>query len=87
MATEASPADITGCGIMVQLKARDATKAIRILMVEQGGALERARALDLFAILLPEGSVFFLGACILMICGATTDSLLLRFLVLFDRTF
>jgi S1-C subfamily serine protease len=45
--TEASPADLTCCGLIVQLKAREATKAIRILMLVQGGALERARALDL----------------------------------------
>jgi len=47
--TEASPADLTCCGLIVQLKAREATKAIRILMLVQGGALERARALDLGA--------------------------------------
>ena len=45
--TEASPSDLTCCGIIVQLKAREATKALRILMVVHGGALERARALDL----------------------------------------
>ena len=47
--TEASPADLTCCGLIVQLKARETTKAIRILMLVQGGALERARALDLGA--------------------------------------
>jgi S1-C subfamily serine protease/DNA-binding NarL/FixJ family response regulator len=47
LVTEASPADLTCCGLIVQLKAREATKAIRILMLIQGGALERARALDL----------------------------------------
>src|SRR5215475_8654062 len=47
--TEASPADLTCCGLIVQLKAREATKSIRILMLVQGGALERARALDLGA--------------------------------------
>src|SRR5215470_15374741 len=47
--TEASPSDLTCCGIIVQLKAREATKPLRILMVVQGGALERARALDLSA--------------------------------------
>ena len=47
--TEASPADLTCCGIIVQLKAREATKPLRILMVVHGGALERARALDLGA--------------------------------------
>ena len=49
LVTEASPADLTCCGLIVQLKAREATKAIRILMLVQGGALERARALDLGA--------------------------------------
>src|SRR5262245_1353238 len=47
LVTEASPADLTCCGLIVQLKAREATKSIRILMLVQGGALERARALDL----------------------------------------
>ena len=47
--TEASPADLTCCGIIMQLKAREATKPLRILMVVHGGALERARALDLGA--------------------------------------
>jgi len=47
--TEASPADLSCCGIIVQLKAREATKSIRVLMVVNGGALERARALDLGA--------------------------------------
>jgi S1-C subfamily serine protease/DNA-binding NarL/FixJ family response regulator len=49
LVTEASPSDLTCCGLIVQLKAREATKAIRILMIVQGGALERARALDLGA--------------------------------------
>jgi S1-C subfamily serine protease len=49
LVTEASPADLSCCGLIVQLKAREATKAIRILMLVQGGALERARALDLGA--------------------------------------
>lgn len=47
LVTEASPADLTCCGLIMQLKAREATKSIRILMLVQGGALERARALDL----------------------------------------
>lgn len=49
LVTEASPADLTCCGLIVQLKARETTKSIRILMLVQGGALERARALDLGA--------------------------------------
>jgi S1-C subfamily serine protease/DNA-binding response OmpR family regulator len=47
LVTEASPADLTCCGLIVQLKARQTTKSIRILMLVEGGALERARALDL----------------------------------------
>jgi S1-C subfamily serine protease/CheY-like chemotaxis protein len=47
--TEASPNDLQCCGVVVQLKAREGTKAIRVLMVVVGGALERARALDLGA--------------------------------------
>jgi S1-C subfamily serine protease/DNA-binding NarL/FixJ family response regulator len=47
--TEASPADLTCCGVLMQLKAREATKPIRILMLVHGEALERARALDLGA--------------------------------------
>jgi len=49
LVTEASPSDLTCCGLIVQLKAREASKGIRILMIVQGGALERARALDLGA--------------------------------------
>lgn len=49
LVTEASPSDLSCCGLIVQLKARETTKAIRILMIVQGGALERARALDLGA--------------------------------------
>lgn len=49
LVTEASPADLTCCGVIVQMKAREATKSVRILMIVQGGALERARALDLGA--------------------------------------
>jgi S1-C subfamily serine protease/DNA-binding NarL/FixJ family response regulator len=47
--TEASPADLQCCGVMVQLKARESTKSIRVLLLVRGGALERARALDLGA--------------------------------------
>src|SRR6516225_8650165 len=47
--TEASPNDLQCCGVVVQLKAREGTKAMRVLMVVVGGALERARALDLGA--------------------------------------
>ena len=48
--TEASPTDLSCCGMISQLKARSDTRAsVRILMVVRGGALERARALDLGA--------------------------------------
>ena len=45
--TEATPSDLSCCGVIAQLKARESTKTIRILMLVRGGALERARALDL----------------------------------------
>src|SRR5215471_17942319 len=47
--TEASPADLSCCGIITQIKSREQTKSIRVLMIVTGGALERARALDLGA--------------------------------------
>src|ERR1700747_2173321 len=47
--TEATPSDLSCCGIITQIKSREQTKSIRVLMVVQGGALERARALDLVA--------------------------------------
>jgi len=47
--TEATPSDLSCCGIITQIKSREPTKSIRVLMVVQGGALERARALDLGA--------------------------------------
>ncbi|MCU1241287.1 MAG: hypothetical protein JWO71_2013 [Candidatus Acidoferrum typicum] len=48
--TEASPTDLSCCGMISQLKARSDTRAsVKILMVVRGGALERARALDLGA--------------------------------------
>jgi S1-C subfamily serine protease/CheY-like chemotaxis protein len=49
LVTEATPSDLSCCGVVVQLKAREATRAIRLLMVVEGGALERTRALDLGA--------------------------------------
>jgi serine protease Do len=47
--TEAQPSDLSCCGLITQLKSRADTKPIKVLMVVQGGALERARALDLGA--------------------------------------
>jgi len=46
---EATPSDLSCCGVITQIKSREQTKSIRVLMVVQGGALERARALDLGA--------------------------------------
>jgi S1-C subfamily serine protease len=47
---EASPTDLSCCGMITQLKAQSDTRSsIRIVMVIRGGALERARALDLGA--------------------------------------
>ncbi|HTU32434.1 MAG TPA: trypsin-like peptidase domain-containing protein [Candidatus Acidoferrum sp.] len=46
--TEALPSDLTCCGMIAQLRARPETQALlKIVMVVRGGALERARALDL----------------------------------------
>src|ERR1700722_20330610 len=47
--TEATPSDLSCCSIITQIKSREQTKSIRVLMVVRGGALERARALDLGA--------------------------------------
>src|ERR1700726_4885524 len=48
LVTEASPTDLSCCGMITQLKARSDTRgSVRIVMVVRGGALERARALDL----------------------------------------
>ncbi len=47
LVTEATPSDLSCCGMITQIKSRAQTKSIRVLMVVQGGALERARALDL----------------------------------------
>lgn len=48
--TEASPTDLSCCGMISQLKAGSDTRStVKIVMVVRGGALERARALDLGA--------------------------------------
>lgn len=49
LVTEATPSNLTCCGVITQLKSRPDVHALRILMVVHGGALERARALDLGA--------------------------------------
>jgi S1-C subfamily serine protease len=50
LVTEASPTDLSCCGLIAQLKATSDTRgSVKIMMVVRGGALERARALDLGA--------------------------------------
>jgi S1-C subfamily serine protease len=47
--TEATPSDLSCCGVITQLKAGRDPCAPRIVMIVHGGAMERARALDLRA--------------------------------------
>jgi S1-C subfamily serine protease len=50
LVTEATPSDISCCGLITQLKAHPETESsLKIVMIAQGGAVERARALDLGA--------------------------------------
>src|SRR5215475_5728556 len=49
LVTEASPSDLSCCGIITQLNATKSSQTLRIVMIVRGGALERARALDLGA--------------------------------------
>jgi len=47
--TEATPSDLSCCALISQIKARPDPRTPKIVMIVQGGALERARALDLRA--------------------------------------
>src|SRR5256885_16858806 len=47
--TEATPSDLSCCGVISQLKASPDLQKPKIVMVIHGGALERARGLDLGA--------------------------------------
>ena len=48
LVTEATPSDLSCCGLITQLKSqRETGPSIKVVMVVHGGALERARALDL----------------------------------------
>src|SRR6202158_5235243 len=47
--TEATPSDLSCCGVISQIKATPELPTLRIVMIVHGGALERARALDLGA--------------------------------------
>jgi len=49
LVTEATPSDLSCCGIISQLNATKSSQTLKIVMVVHGGALERARALDLGA--------------------------------------
>ena len=47
--TEATPSDLSCCGLISQIKANPDLRTPKIVMIVHGGALERARALDLGA--------------------------------------
>ena len=48
LVTEATPSDLSCCGLIAQLKSRPETDStLKVVMIVHGGALERARALDL----------------------------------------
>ncbi len=47
--TEATPSDLSCCGLISQIKAGPVLRTLKIVMIVHGGALERARALDLGA--------------------------------------
>src|SRR5258707_7018174 len=47
--TEATPSDLSCCGVISQIKASPDPQTLKIVMIVHGGALERAHALDLGA--------------------------------------
>src|ERR1700753_634390 len=47
--TEATPSDLSCCGLISQIKAGPDPRTLKMVMIVHGGALERARALDLGA--------------------------------------
>jgi S1-C subfamily serine protease len=47
--TEATPSDLSCCGVISQIKAGPQAATLRVLMIVHGDALERARALELRA--------------------------------------
>jgi S1-C subfamily serine protease len=49
LVTEASPSDLSCCGVIAQLNATKTSQTLKIVMIVSGGALERARALDMGA--------------------------------------
>jgi PleD family two-component response regulator len=50
LVTEATPSDLSCCGLIAQLKSEAKTgSSIKVVMIVHGGALDRARGLDLGA--------------------------------------
>src|SRR6266481_1990226 len=47
--TEATPSDLSCCGLISQIKTGPDPRTLKIVMIVHGGALERARGLDLGA--------------------------------------
>jgi S1-C subfamily serine protease len=47
--TEATPSNLSCCGLIAQIKASPDPRTLKIVMIVHGGALERARGLDLGA--------------------------------------
>jgi S1-C subfamily serine protease/DNA-binding NarL/FixJ family response regulator len=47
--TEATPSDLSCCSLISQIKAAPDPRTLKVVMIVHGGALERARALDLGA--------------------------------------
>jgi S1-C subfamily serine protease/DNA-binding response OmpR family regulator len=47
--TEATPSNLSCCGLITQIKASPYRRTLKIVMIVHGGALERARGLDLGA--------------------------------------
>jgi DNA-binding response OmpR family regulator len=47
--TEATPSNLSCCGLISQINASPEPQALKIVMIVHGGALERARGLDLGA--------------------------------------
>jgi S1-C subfamily serine protease/DNA-binding response OmpR family regulator len=47
--TEATPSDLSCCGLISQIKTSPEPRSLKIVMIVHGGALERARGLDLGA--------------------------------------
>lgn len=47
--TEATPSDLSCCGLITQIKASSGPSSLKIVMIVHGDALERARGLDLGA--------------------------------------